>query len=83
MLVPEAPMHEDYLLPGPKNKIRIPRKIASVQAVSVTHAVYKTPDDHFRLRIGISDTRHTFATLCRSQRIVSWHVFISFASTWF
>jgi hypothetical protein len=81
VLVPEAPMDEDYLLPWAKDKIRIARQVACVQPVTVAHAVDKPPDHHFRLGVGISDTRHAFATLCRSQRIVSRHVIVSSGPT--
>jgi hypothetical protein len=73
VLVPEAPMHEDYLLSGAKHKIRITRQFTRVEAIAVTHAMDKQPNNHLRLGIDISDTRHPFASLCRSQRIVSRH----------
>lgn len=49
-------MNKDYLLPGPKNKIRITRKVARVKAVPIAHAVHKLSHDHFRFGIGISDS---------------------------
>jgi len=54
MLVPEAPMYEDYLLSGAKYKIRIARQVTRVEAITVTHPMDKPPNDHLRLGIGIS-----------------------------
>jgi len=76
VLVPEAPVDEDYLLSRPKDKIGITRQVTGMETISVAHAMDQPPDCHFRFGISISDTGHAFATLCRSQRIVSWHVIV-------
>lgn len=73
MLVPEAPVDEDYLFPGTENKIRITRHVMSVEAISVPHAVYKMADEHFRLGVHASDAGHSLASLRVGQRIVPHH----------
>ncbi len=78
VLVPKASMHEDYPFPGAKDKIRIAWQVRRMQAVSVAHLVNEPPNDHFRLCVDISDKRHAFTALCRSQRIISPHLIVSF-----
>jgi hypothetical protein len=60
MLVPEASMHEDRLLPSPKDEIRFSWKIARVKPVTEAHGVNETPDEQLWLRVLAPDTPHVF-----------------------
>lgn len=62
MLVPEAPVHENHLAPGPEYKIGLAGKIMGMKAVSKPHPMYERPHDHFRLHVLIADTRHIGAS---------------------
>lgn len=58
VLVPETAMDKNDLLMLGENKVRAPRKSTSVQAVSKTQSVAKTPNNHLWLRVFASDSGH-------------------------
>lgn len=65
--MPKATMYEDYCAPPREHKIRLPRKIFSVQAVSIPKTVSKPTYKHFGLCTAASNARHIGATAFRGQ----------------
>jgi hypothetical protein len=55
VLVPEAPVNEDNLVPGAKDKVRIARQVPSVNAVTIAHSMNQAANDHLWFRVGITD----------------------------
>jgi len=73
VLMPKAPMYEDYHLPGAENKVRIARQVPRVETVAVAHAVNQAANDHLRLRVSVADAGHTLASFRFGQWIVARH----------
>ena len=67
--VPEAPVNEQDLAPAPKHDVRPARKIARVEAKSITVAMQKAADAQLRASIFAANSRHQCASLRRRQRI--------------
>lgn len=67
MLMPKTAMYEDYCTPPQEYEIRLPRKVFSVQPVSVPKMVSEPPHKHLGFCIAASNARHVGATAFRGQ----------------
>lgn len=63
MLMPETTVHKDNLAQPRKDHVRNSGKFARMKAVSKSHAVYQTADDHLWTGICALDARHPLASL--------------------
>jgi len=48
VLMPEAPVDEDYLSAGDENEIRFPGKVGGVERIAVAHGMDQPSYPHFR-----------------------------------
>jgi hypothetical protein len=62
MLMPKAPMKKNDLAQLRKNHIRNSRKVTRMKAVSESHAMHQTADDHLWTGICALDARHPLAS---------------------
>lgn len=62
-------MNEDNLSFFPEDEIRAPRQVASMQSISVSKCVNKSPNEQLRSRILPANSRHSFRTLLGRQGI--------------
>ena len=63
--VPEAPVNEHNLAPASEHDVRPARKIARVEAKSITVAMQKAADAQLRASIFAANSRHQCASLSR------------------
>ncbi len=62
MLMPEAAMHKNYLLPACKDDIGLARKTLDVKSISKAHRVKKLSNFHFWLRVSGADSPHVLGS---------------------
>ena len=67
--VPEASVNEDNLAPASEHDVRAARKIARVEAKSITVAMQKTAEAQLRASMLAANSRHQCASLRGGQRV--------------
>lgn len=63
MMVPEAPMHENYLAKAREHKVWTTRQFTPMEPVTIAHTMNKAAHQHFGLGILAADASHAFAAL--------------------
>jgi hypothetical protein len=69
MLVPEAAMHKNCLLPATENQIGFAGEILGMEPIAVPHTVHKAPDEHLRRGVLAVDVPHIFGAAFGGERI--------------
>ena len=69
MPVPKTAMHEYGLLATGKDQVRTAGKRLSMQAVSIAFGMDKSTDDHFRLGVFASYSRHDPTSVFGGQAV--------------
>jgi hypothetical protein len=69
MAVPKTAMDENHFGSANENQIRLPRQIAPVEAVTISHAIDKTSYEHLGSSVLASDPAHQAAALSDGQLV--------------
>jgi len=81
MAVPKATMHKNYFLEARENEVRTTWKIAPVQAIAITKAMNKPPDEHLGTCVAVFDQSHALTALLWRQGIVHGRLFVVHAAS--
>jgi hypothetical protein len=65
MHVKKAPVHVDDLSMSNKHHIRFARKVALVKSIPITQPMNNRSNNHLRVGVAASNTRHVEAALIR------------------